>query len=126
MKRIERRKHRSDKAAEAARLYLERVADDHALSALALADSQGLLVVGTRGDVDAEAVAAVAPLAAETPHEPRSGLLDLVTRGEPLKVWGVRLDGESFYLAAVGERLPPVADAQAALVRILTASAAAC
>ncbi|MEZ4470647.1 MAG: hypothetical protein R3F60_07590 [bacterium] len=68
--------------------------------------------------VDMEAVAAVAPLAGHH-HDADSGLLRLVTRGEPLRVWPLELDGASYFLAAVGGTEKAPADAPTALARIL-------
>jgi hypothetical protein len=117
---VERRKRRSLEPFEAARLYLEHLALRADFAALALADGDGLLIAGTRLGLDAEAVAAVAPLAAADPGAEQEGLLALVTRGLPLNVWGVDLDGIPCFLAGVGGDPRSVGDAPASLRRILT------
>lgn len=119
---IERRKSRSERPAEAARLYLEQLAARQAFAAVALADADGLLIAGTRDRVQAEAVAAIAPLAATDPDGARGGLLDLVTRGQPLRVWGFDLEGTPCFLAAVGGAVVRPAEAEATLRRILAPS----
>ncbi|MCB9545565.1 MAG: hypothetical protein H6706_06830 [Myxococcales bacterium] len=113
----ERRRERSEVPAEAARLYLQAAARRGGYRALGLADADGLLVVDNDPLVDMEAVAAIAPLANH--HDAESGLLRLVTRGEPLRVWPMELDGDAYYLAAVGGTEKAPADAPAALARIL-------
>lgn len=118
---VERRRSRSNEPAEAARLYLERLADRRAHAALALADADGLLIAGTRGGLDVEALAAVAPLAAAEPGAAHGGLLDLVTRGRPLHVCGVDLDGTPCFLAAVGGEPPAPDETGPSLRRILRA-----
>jgi hypothetical protein len=123
---VERRKRRSDRPIEATRLYLEHLAARGAFSALALADADGLLIAGTRGGVDAETVAAVAPLVAADPHADPGGLLRLVTRGQPLRIWDVDLDGAPCFLAGVGGDPAAAGDAAHALRRILVTRPAHC
>lgn len=115
----ERRRQRSDHPTEAARLYLQAFARRNAHAAVALADADGLLVLGTPGEVDTEAVAAVAPLAAGSAGGRHDGLVDLVTRGRTLQVWGLELAGAPYFLAAVGGDAASAGDAPAALARIL-------
>ncbi len=115
----ERRKHRSDRPMEATRLYLEQLADRGAFSALALADADGLMIAGTRGSVDAETVAAIAPLVAADPHADPGGLLRLVTRGQPLRIWDVDLGGVPCFLAGVGGDPSTANDAATSIRRIL-------
>lgn len=115
----ERRVDRSDEPREAARLYLQAVGRRGAHSAVALADADGLLIADSPGAVvDTEAVAAVAPLAGHSlSHEP-NGLLKLVTRGEPMHVWDVEIDGDVYFLAAVGGEAEAPDGASAAFQRI--------
>ncbi len=98
---VERRMNRSARPDVAARLYLKAFAERREHARVALADEAGILVVATDDDVDTEAVAAVAPLVARDPKA-HDGMLALMTRGAPLRVWDVELDGALYYLAAVG------------------------
>lgn len=114
----DRRIHRSEVPQEAARLYLQAVGARGAHAALALADGDGLLIADAPGDgVDTEAVAAVAPLAGQASHQPQ-GLLQLVTRGQAMHVWDVEIDGDVYFLAAVGGAADPPVGASATLQRI--------
>lgn len=98
----ERRVRRSEQPSVALGYYLESLAGRQSWDAVALADDDGLLLGGAGRSIDPEGIAAVAPVAArDTEHAPE-GLLGLVTRGRPLKVWGLSLDGQAFHLAAVG------------------------
>jgi|JI10StandDraft_1071094.scaffolds.fasta_scaffold82481_2 hypothetical protein len=117
----ERRRERSENPAIAARLYLQAAARRGGYRALALADADGLLVVDNDPPVDMEAVAAVAPLAQRF-GDCNDGLLRLITRGEPVRVWPLELDGDAYFLTALGgvETAPP--DARVALTRILMRS----
>ncbi|MCB9528973.1 MAG: hypothetical protein H6704_01125 [Myxococcales bacterium] len=110
--------HRSTHPIEAAGLYLDAVASRGAHDALALADADGLLLAGTSRGPDVEALAAIAPLAAEAPPPPHDGLLGLVTRGAALQVWPLDVGPSSCYLAAVGGAARP-AGLEADLNRIL-------
>ena len=114
----ERRMERSDQPADAARLYLKALAQRRDHERVVLADRDGLLVVATDNEVDTEAVAAIAPLVAHDPTR-HDGMLALMTRGAPLRVWNVELDGEAYYLAAVGGEADTPRDANERLRRIL-------
>ena len=123
----ERRKRRSTQPNLALSLYLESLADRQLWDAVAFADRDGLLLGGLGRGIDPEAMAAVAPLAARDAPHPPEGLLGLVTRGRPLNVWGVTLDGDSFYLVSVGPGAAPATETYEALGRILgSVCAAAC
>lgn len=115
----DRRRLRSDRPDEAARLYLGAAMQRYAYSALTLADEQGLVVIDADSRIDSEALAAVAPLGETLQDEVADGLLDLVTRGERLRVRPFDLGGASMYLASVGGEAAPPAEAEAALQRIL-------
>jgi hypothetical protein len=121
----ERRRRRSASPSEALGLYFESLAARYAWEAVALADDDGLLLGGAGKGVDQEGIAAIAPVAAREHEHPPEGLLGLVTRGRPLRVWGVSLDGQSFHLATVGGTAAPPAEAYSALGRILGAPCAA-
>lgn len=98
----ERRRLRSNTPAEAARLFLQTIASAQGHVAVALADSDGLLIADNAPDLDTEAVAAVAPLAWGHHANAASGLLGLVTRGAPLRVWDIEMEGRTYFLAAIG------------------------
>ncbi|MCK6571079.1 hypothetical protein L6V77_08235 [Myxococcota bacterium] len=121
----ERRRRRSASPSEALGLYFESLAARHAWEAVALADDDGLLLGGAGKNVDQEGIAAIAPVAAREPEHAPEGLLGLVTRGRPLRVWGVTLDGQTFHLATVGATTAPPAETYSALGRILGAPCAA-
>lgn len=120
----ERRRERSNNPAVAARLYLQAAALRGGYRALALADADGLLVVDNDPAVDMEAVAAIAPLA-QRYTDCNDGFLRLITRGEPVRVWPMELDGDAYFLTAVGGAESVPADARTALVRILMRSSLA-
>ena len=114
----ERRQSRSDDPIEAAELYLTAAAKRRSYKALTLTNSEGIVVADAPSDLNSEALAAVAPIAGPGDHN-SDGLLDLVTRGHPLRVWDVDIEGQQHYLAAVGmDKLPP-SEAERALRRIL-------
>ncbi len=98
---VERRMERSAQPNVAAQLYLKAFAQRRDHERVALADRDGLVVVATDNDLDTEAVAAIAPIYRQNTNA-QDGLLSLMTRGAPLRVWDVELDGEAYYLAAVG------------------------
>jgi hypothetical protein len=118
METSERRRHRSEVIPEAVSLYLEALAARCNASALALANEDGLLVAGTRGDYDLEGLAG---LGATRPMlSSAEDLLDEVSRGEDVYSHEVCIRGETFYLASIGARVPKVRDAVSALDRILS------
>jgi len=98
----ERRRRRSEQPSVALGYYLETLAGRNAWDAVALADDDGLLLGGAGREIDPEGIAAVAPVAARNVEHAPEGLLGLVTRGRPLKVWDVTLEGQPLHLAAVG------------------------
>jgi hypothetical protein len=121
----ERRRRRSASPSEALGFYFESLAARNAWEAVALADDDGLLLGGAGRRIDQEGIAAIAPVAARDQEHPPEGLLGLVTRGRPLRVWGVTLDGQSFHLATVGAPTPPPAETYGTLGRILGSPCAA-
>lgn len=114
----DRRIRRSEVPAEAARLYLDATADRHGYQALTLADADGLVVVDAPRSISSEAVAAIAPFVqGEAVRD--DGLLEMVTRGEALRVRTFEMEGQPMFLAAVGGQAQPPAEAEAAMRRIL-------
>ena len=116
----ERRTQRSDNPLKAMSFFLAAAAQRGDYLAMTLADLDGLVVADAPSDLNSEALAAIAPFAVRGPVI-TDGLLELVTRGEPLRVWNVEVCGEPLYLAAVGGDSEAPADAQVALNRILDA-----
>ena len=116
----ERRTQRSDNPLEATSLLLAAAARRGEYLAMTLADLDGLIVADAPSDISSEALAAIAPFAVRGPVI-TDGLLELVTRGEPLRVWNVEVCGEPLYLAAVGGDPEVPTGAQTALNRILDA-----
>ena len=114
----ERRKQRSENPLEAAELYLASAAKRRSYQALTLSDDAGMIVADAPTDLNSEALAVIASLAAEE-HETGDGLLDLVTRGERLHVRNIDLGGRSHFLSAVGHTELPASEAERALRRIL-------
>jgi hypothetical protein len=98
----DRRLRRSEQPSVALGYFLETLAGRQSWEAVALADDDGLLLGGAGRGVDPEGIAAIAPVAARDIEHAPEGLLGLVTRGRPLKVWGVTVDGQPMHLAAVG------------------------
>lgn len=122
---MERRSRRSPNPSVALGYYLESLAARHAWTAAALADDDGLLLGGASHHIDLEAVAAVAPLVArEGAATAADGFLGLVTRGQPLNVWPVEVEGGRMHLAAVGPAVTPTPEAERAIGRILAERAA--
>lgn len=97
----ERRCHRSTNPAEAAHLLLATAARRAGHAALVLADSDGLVITDNGSALDADVVAAVAPLATESVPKVE-GMISLVTRGESLRVWDFEMEGRTYYLVGVG------------------------
>jgi hypothetical protein len=120
--RTDQRKNRSDVPLEAARLYLEAVADRSDARALALANEDGLLVAGTRGSYDLDGLAAVgaACVSGQGESDVVSAMIEDVIGGEDLYASGLTIQGNSFCLASVGARVRSVKDTTAALSRILS------
>lgn len=114
----ERRTHRSQKPAEAARLFLDADARRNGYTSLTLADADGLVVVDAPTALNSEAVAAVAPFVGEDGPSVE-GLLDFVTRGQALRVRSFEMHGQRLFLASVGGDACPGPHAEAAMHRIL-------
>jgi hypothetical protein len=117
----ERRKNRSDVPQEAARLYLEAVAEQNNIRAVALAGEDGLLVAGTQGDVDLAELAALGAACAKGDGEDErtDALMDKVVKDDDLYASSVAIGDETFYLTSVGARVRSVKSTTSALARIL-------
>lgn len=116
----ERRRRRSDNAAEALELALSCAARRGQLDAVLLVDEQGMLVAKSDTDLDLTMLAAVTPIVGRGKAVPR------VRRGgEPLdmSVDTLELLGEVLYVAALGgthkSRVREVAGSMAAARRIM-------
>ncbi len=115
----ERRTARSEDPIEAAHLYLKSAAERRRFAALALVDFDGSLVANAPSALNSEALAAVAPFVMDS-DEINDGLLSLVTRGAPYRVWDINLDGSQHYLTAVGGDALRPDEAETALARIFS------
>lgn len=113
-----RRTPQHDRPAEAAALYLDQAAQAGGHRALILVDSDGLLIVQNTTALDVESLAAISPLATRYTEE-RRGLLDLITRGEALHVWAIEMDGDPYFITAVGGVDTVPKDAESILSHIL-------
>lgn len=121
----ERRTHRSPNPAEAARLYLQALAERHELAALTLANEDGLLIAAAGGaPLDLEWIAAVGCVCAIRGRRGPSlgSLVERLTGGAELHSVELTLRGERLYVTAVGGALPAHAGMAAAVERILADS----
>ena len=122
----ERRTHRSPNPAEAARLYLQALADRHRLAALTLANEDGLLIAASPASaaLDLAWIAAVGCVCAIRGRRGPSlgSLVERVTGGAELHSVELTLRGERLYVTAVGGALPALAGMSAAVERILADS----
>ncbi|MFT3770618.1 MAG: hypothetical protein QM820_34770 [Minicystis sp.] len=123
----ERRRQRSEVPGEAARLYLQSVADRHGLSALALANEDGLLMAGaSRAEqpLDLDWIAAVGCVCALPGRRGQSlgSVVERVTGGRTLASAEIVLRGEKLYVTSVGGPLPPMKELAAGVERILARS----
>tara|TARA_A100001015_G_C15043832_1_gene741890 strand:+ start:71 stop:427 length:357 start_codon:yes stop_codon:yes gene_type:complete len=114
----ERRNQRSEDPIEAAVLYLAAAAKRRSFQSLTLSRPDGAIIADAPTKLNSEALATIAQIAGPGDH-PTDGLVDLITRGQPLRVWDVEIEGSRHYLSAVGtDELPP-SEAEKALRRIL-------
>jgi len=114
----ERRRRRSSDPIEAAQLYLAAAAERRSYKALTLSNSEGAVVADAPTSLNSDALAALAPIAGPGAH-PTDGLLNLVTRGTPLRIWDLEIEGHLHYLSAVGLSTQASHEAEQALRRIL-------
>lgn len=123
----DRRRHRSEIPAEAARLYLQAVADRQDLDAVTLANEDGLLIAAVaRVPLELPWVAALGSVCAlRGGRGPALGqLVERVTGGRQLASAQMVLRGERLYVTAVGGPLLAKTrrDMAAAVERILADS----
>ena len=114
----ERRRNRSNDPLEAAALYLETAARRRSYAALTLSTAEGDLVADAPSRLNSNALAALAPLAGPGNHS-TDGLLHLVTRGEPIQILDIDIEGRAHYLSAVGDGETLSYEAESTLRRIL-------
>ncbi len=100
---IERRVQRSEKPAEAARLFLSHLAAQGACKAIAVATDHGLLLTGVGEGVDLDWLAAVASIGPEAPRFVEEAA------GEPLSAFSLRIGGHAVHVATVGAPLDAAA-----------------
>jgi hypothetical protein len=122
----ERRTKRSSVPQEAASLFLEAARDRAGLTALALANEDGLLIAGVQraGDLDLEWIGALGCVCSIRGRRGPSlgSLVERVTAGQMLESAEIVLRGERLYVTAVGGKLPPLAQLGAGIERILADS----
>lgn len=123
----ERRTHRSEIPGEAARLYLQAVADRGGLDALTLANEDGLLMAAAARegvDLDPRWIAAVGCVCAVPGRRGPSlgSMVERVTGGRTLASREITIRGERLYVTAVGGALPAAPEMTAAVERILSRS----
>ena len=91
----ERRSRRSKDVLKALQYLLDALCARYNLVSLVLGDDQGLLVAGSSHLLDAEEMAARAPLVARE-------VLDNDFQGWPLRVWGARTGDDTLQFCGVG------------------------
>lgn len=121
----DRRTTRSNIPGEAARLFLQAAVDRHELTALTLANEDGLLVAGAaraHSELDLAWIAAVGCVCSIRGRRGPSlgSLVERVTQGDHLESAEITLRSEKLYLAAVGGKMPPLAELSAGIERILS------
>jgi hypothetical protein len=114
----ERRCNRSTDPIAAAHCLLASAAHTSGHIVLALVDQDGLLIADSGSDIDIEAVAAIAPLAAHGSLQPQD-FLALVTRGATLRVWDFQMQGHTYFLVGLGGGAACPSGVTPALLRIL-------
>lgn len=118
----DRRAKRSEMPAEAARLYLEAVAERNNIRAMALTDRDGLLVAGSgQGDKVVE----LGALGAACAHGHGKGhaaveMFDAVAKGDDVYASHLSIGEETFCIASLGARVKSLKETTAALSRILS------
>ena len=120
--KIDRRSNRSNHPVEATRCLLTKTKQQRSYQALNVATADGQCVVGASSQIDNSALSIIAPLAGEGDHHDH-GFLNLVTKGQALKVWKVPLDSDDVYLCAVGGPKGYPSSTISAIQRILSPGA---
>lgn len=98
---FDRRKRRSSSTAVAIELALTSAAARAKLDALLVVDDDGMLVARSRGSLDLSMLAAVTPIVGRGQAIPR---IKRDGRALDLSVETIEIDGERFYVAALGGR----------------------
>lgn len=114
----ERRRQRSENPIKATQHLLTHTKEQRSYNALNVARASGECMAGAPSSLDNDALSIVAPLAGEGNHVD-GGFLDLVTKGETLKVWKVPLEQDEVFLCAVGGPHEYPASTITAIKRIL-------
>ena len=123
----ERRTNRSENPQKAASLFLQALVERHGLTALTLANEDGLLVAaastGSYRPIDLDWIAALGCVCAIPGRRGPSlgALVERVTDGRHLACTEICVRGEKLYAAAVGGPLPG-RELAAGIERILAAS----
>jgi hypothetical protein len=114
----DRRNQRSENPIEAAELYLTAAAKRRSFQALTLSGPDGAILADAPTALNSEALATIARIAGPGDHE-TDGLVNLITRGQPLRVWDLEIEGSRHYVSAVGVDDNAQSEAEQALRRIL-------
>ena len=115
----ERRSNRSQDPIEATNHLLAQTKTRRSYQALSVTHPSGSCVANAPSDLDQTAISMVAPIAGEGNHTD-GGLLELVTKGNPLKVWRIGLEENDVFLCAVGGPSDYPATTIRAIKRILS------
>ena len=97
----ERRTQRSENPIEATKHLLTQTKSKRSYQALNVTSPDGELFVGAPTELNNNAISMVVPVAGEGSHN-EGGLLNLVTKGDGLRIWRVPLADEPVFLCAVG------------------------
>jgi hypothetical protein len=115
----DRRTNRSHFPGEALTLALAATAERTGARAAVLADEDGLLVAGSGEGIELQWVAAFAPATGDLSGTRRE-TLHAITKGSPLHVAPIRIEGARLFFASVGGSLSELAHIEAAADRILS------
>lgn len=117
---FERRTRRSGKKNEALTMLLEAVRERSEISAIALVDDYGRLVCGAGSNRELMILGAVA---APVAHGEMDGPCERLTHGTDVLARRFQsADGETMYLAALGQRVARMSEATRGVARILRAA----
>ena len=112
----ERRRRRSGRTEEALQLLLSAVYRRSDISAIALVDGRGLVVVGEGPERELFVLGAVAGPASKGPLDPAT---ERLTAGTDVMSCAVEVGNRRLYLAALGERVSRMPEAARGIERIL-------